>query len=67
MPPRQVRQKTEEDQDPEGNAREREPILDFLGNPYDAGERDAEPEIDDSNRMELIQISQNNRLYLFLD
>ena len=38
-----------------------------MGNPYDFGEKEPEPEIDDSNKMELMQMSFNNHYFLFLD
>lgn len=47
------------------NNRATEPILDFLGNEYDTGERDPEPPLDDFNKMELLQMSFNNKFYIF--
>lgn len=38
-----------------------------MGNPYDFGEKEPEPEVDDSNKMELMQMSYNNHYFLFLD
>ena len=50
-----------------GSTREREPILDFLGNPFDYGAIEPEPEIDESNMIELMQMSRNNQFFLFID
>ena len=45
----------------------KEPILDFLGNPFDIKQKEPAPPLSDNNKMELLQMSYNNRYYLFLN
>lgn len=47
------------------NNRVKDTILDFLGNEYDLGDPDPDPEINDTNKMELLQMSYNNKFFVF--
>jgi len=45
----------------------KEPILDFLSNPYHIKAKDPPVPLSENNKMELLQMSYNNRYYLFLN
>lgn len=47
--------------------RKRDQILDFFGNPYVIPARDPPPPLSESNKMEFLQVSFNNKFFLFLD
>jgi hypothetical protein len=47
--------------------RKRDQILDFFGQPYVYGEKDPPPALSQSNKMEFLQVSYNNKFFLFLD
>lgn len=45
----------------------KEPILDFLSNPYNVKPREPPVALSENNKMELLQMSYNNRYLLFLN
>lgn len=47
--------------------RKRDQILDFFGKPYEYCEKDPPPALSQSNKMEFLQVSFNNKYFLFLD
>ena len=47
--------------------RRHDPVLDFYGNPYTFRAPDPPPAVSEANRMELLNMSRNNRWFLFFN
>ena len=47
--------------------RRADPILDFYGHPYEFQTPDPPPPLSDMNKMELLNMSRNNRWFLFFN